>query len=95
MVEVGQGLPGIAAGVEQSGGEQVLGVPGGVADEAHATGLEAGLGLLPAGAVGGQHGEQAVLAVGAAELLEDGVGVGLEAEDGVQAARWACSRRKE
>ena len=86
MVEVREGADGVAAAVEQGGGQQVVGVAGGVADQADAAGPPAGRGLLLAGRVGGRDGDDAVAAAGAAELLADRVGVGLEAEDGVQAA---------
>lgn len=95
MVEVGQRLPGVALAVKQGGREGVVAGVGGVVDEARRDGLQDGIRLLLAGRLGGLDEDGAVGVVAADEVAGEAAGVGLEAEDGLQAAPGAGVQQGE
>ena len=94
-VEVGQGVPGVALAVEQGGREGVVVAAGGVVDKARRDGLQDGIGLLLRGRLGGLDGDGAVGVVALDEVADEAAGIGLQAEDGMQAAPGAGVQQGE
>ncbi len=86
VVQVGEVPHAVALPVQQGGGEGVGGRAGGVLDEAHPAGLEGGLRVLAQRVGAGRDGDRVIGAVAEDEVAEQGGGVPLEAEDGLQAA---------
>ena len=86
VVQVGEVPHAVALPVQQGGGEGVGGRAGGVLDEAHPAGLEGGLRALAQRVGAGRDGDRVIGAVAEDEVAEQGGGVPLEAEDGLQAA---------
>ena len=88
-------MPGVAPAVEQGGREGVVGAAGGVLDEARREGLQDGSGQLLPGRLAGLDGGGAVGVVALDEVADEVAGIGLEAEDGMQAAPGAGVQQGE
>ena len=93
VAEVGEGCHGAALAVQRRGGERVFGAARAVFDEEGAAGPERRLRLLVAGLGTWRAADEGVAAVVADE---DGIGIGLEAEDGgdaaIEMALWVVCR---
>ena len=95
VIEVGEGWHRIVLAVQQRGHQGVLGAAGRVLDQSRAHGPQGGLRLLAAGVVTGPDGDELVSALAAHEVGDEGAGVGLQAEEGVQAAQHVVVQQQE